>query len=90
MNNGQIHWYNIDFKDVINHRDKFAKKNKNQVDIVASALDSDWCAKIEHRDNALVIAEVLLMYFSADEIKSMYDTLSKEHLKTPSTNLTLL
>ncbi len=78
VDNGQIYWYNLDFQSVIALREKYIEKHERVVNIAASALDTDWYSQIEHRDNVLIIAEGFIMYLSADEIKTMYNNLSKE------------
>ena len=82
VDNGKVHWYNLDFEEIISLRKKYIQKNDNVIDIIASALDTDWYAQIEHRENILIIAEGFLMYFSDTEIKTMYNNLSDEFGKT--------
>lgn len=57
VDNGQITWYNIDFYDIINLREKLIDKHERVINIAYSALDFEWIDKIENKENVLVIAE---------------------------------
>ena len=63
IDNGKIHWYNIDFHDRVTN-------------ISSSALDFSWLEKVQNKDNVLIIAEGVLMYLKESEVKSLFETIS--------------
>ena len=77
VDNGQIKWYNIDFKDIISLREKLIVKNDRVTNIASSALDFEWISKIENRDNVLVIAEGFLMYLDEKEVEELFNQISE-------------
>lgn len=68
--NGQIIWYNLDFEDIIDLREKLIEKNDRIINIASSALDFTWMDKIENNENVLVIAEGFLMYLDKKKLKN--------------------
>ena len=73
VDNGKIRWYNIDIKPVIDLRDKLIEKKDRYINIASSILESSYLDKIENKENVLVIAEGLLMYFTEDEVIEIFN-----------------
>ena len=80
VDNGQIKWYNIDFENIIQLREKLIDKNERVTNIASSALDFQWIDKIENKENVLIIAEGFLMYLDEKEVKELFNKISK-HFK---------
>jgi len=78
VDNGQIMWYNIDFEDVINLREKLIVKNERVINIASSALDFEWIKKIKNKDNVLIIAEGFLMYLDEQEVSQLFNQISQK------------
>ncbi|VTS16875.1 class I SAM-dependent methyltransferase [Streptococcus pseudoporcinus] len=74
VDNGRIHWYNIDFPEVISLRDKYIQNDERVINLAQSVLDYIWLDKIsyDHSDNILIIAEGLLMYLEEKEVKELF------------------
>ena len=56
VDNSRIKWYNVDFEDIINLREKLIDKNDRVVNIASSALDFAWMDRVEDKEDVLVIA----------------------------------
>lgn len=77
VDNGQIKWYNIDFEDIIQLREKLIDQQDRVTNIASSALDFEWINKIENKDNVLIIAEGFLMYLEEKEVQNLFNQISK-------------
>lgn len=82
VDNGKIHWYNIDFSDVIDLRKKLIEPHERVTDIVCSALDFSWIDKISNKEHALIIAEGFLMYLTEAQVKDLFDTVAKRFTRS--------
>lgn len=78
VDNGQIIWYNLDFEDIIDLREKLIEKNDRIINIASSALDFTWMDKIENNENVLVIAEGFLMYLDEKEVEELFNQISQK------------
>lgn len=77
VDNGKIHWYNIDFLPVIQAREKLLGKHARVENIAMSALDPAWPDKVNHKNRkVLIISEGMLMYFSKEEVKEFLKILT--------------
>ncbi len=77
VDNGKIHWYDIDFPEVIKLRQKFFTENERVKCIAKSALDREWTEEIQHGDNELLIlSEGMLMYLKPEEVKKLLHILT--------------
>lgn len=76
VDNGKIKWYNIDFKNVMKIRKKIILPHMRVVNISKSVFDFSWINEIDSKTNVLIIAEGILMYFTKDEVKLLFDTIS--------------
>lgn len=77
VDNGQIKWYNIDFENIINLREKLIDQHERVTNIASSALDYQWINQIENKENILIIAEGFLMYLNENEVKDLFSEISK-------------
>lgn len=77
VDNGRIHWYNIDFPDVIELREKLIAPNDRVTDLPCSVFDYSWIDRIENKDHALILAEGFLMYITAEEAKELFTTVAE-------------
>ena len=81
VDNGQIQWYNIDLDNIINLRKEIFVDHERITDIACSALDYAWIEKIKERDNVLIIAEGIVMYFTEDEVIQLFTEIAKSFSK---------
>ena len=77
VDNGQIKWYNIDFENVIDLREKVIENHERVINIPSSALDYTWIDEIENKENVLIIAEGFLMYLDEKEVEELFNEISQ-------------
>jgi O-methyltransferase involved in polyketide biosynthesis len=77
IDNGKLHWFDVDLPDVIDLRRKFFSESDRIKFISKSVLDFSWIDDIKHQtsDKVLIIAEGLLCYFTEDEVKLIFNEL---------------
>ena len=73
------YWYDLDFPEVINFRKNFYPDTENHISIGKSALDYSWIQDVcpDPKYDYLFIAEGLLMYLHEQEIKDLFNQISK-------------
>ena len=76
VDNGRIHWYNIDFDNIINLRKGIFESHERVLDIASSVFDYSWIEQIKNKENVLIIAEGVLMYFTEAQVKELFDTIA--------------
>lgn len=77
LDNGKIHWYDVDFPEVIEVRKKFFEENERVKFIPKSALDSSWVKEINTKgEKLLIISEGVIMYLHPEEVKSLLNILT--------------
>lgn len=77
VDNGKIHWYDLDFPDVIEVRKKFFKENDRVKFIAKSALDESWTKDINtNGEKLLIISEGVLMYLYPQDVKKLLNLLT--------------
>lgn len=68
VDNGQIHWYNVDFPDVMALRQSLFEPHPRVHDIACSCLEPAWIEAVERKEQpVLIIAEGVSMYLTPDE-----------------------
>lgn len=77
IDNGKIKWYGIDFSEVINLRNKLFTRKDREDYIKANAVEEDWAKKIQLKGECLIILEGILMYFTEEEVKKLFNILKK-------------
>ena len=79
INNKDVDWYDLDFKEVIDIKKNFFEESTNYHMIGSSVTDYSWIDNIpKDKDNYIIIAEGLLMYLKYDEIKELLLTLKEK------------
>lgn len=79
MNRPNIVWYDIDFPSVIAERKKLFGEYSNITYLSESILDDSWYKLIDtsNSQHIIFIAEGLLMYFSEEQVKSLFETIAR-------------
>lgn len=78
MDNGTIHWYNVDFPEVIKIRKQLLKEDGRIKNIAGSALDKKWAETITVFEKNLngqriaIILEGILMYFTEQDVRELF------------------
>jgi O-methyltransferase involved in polyketide biosynthesis len=78
IENKQLKWFELDLPDVIKIRKNFFEENERIHYIAKSVLDETWVREIDtlNGDNIIIIAEGLLMYFTVDDVRHIFDILT--------------
>ena len=76
VNNGKIHWYDLDLPEVINIRRHFFHETERHQMIAKSVFDYSWIDDLKINEHVLIIAEGILMYFTEDEVKDLMNKLA--------------
>lgn len=76
IENPNVDWYDVDFKEVIDIRKLFYEETDNYHLISASVTDNQWLEKVpREKKQYIVIAEGLFMYLKEAEIKTLINNL---------------
>ncbi|MCU9532940.1 class I SAM-dependent methyltransferase [Streptococcus sp. CSL10205-OR2] len=77
LDNGKIHWYDLDFPDVIAIRKQFFEESDRVTFIPKSATDPSWVDEIHpNGEKLLIISEGVIMYFKPEEVKFFLNLLT--------------
>lgn len=77
LDNGMIHWYDVDFPEVIEVRKKFFEENDRVKFIPKSALDPSWTDEIKtDGEELLIVAEGMIMYLQPEDVKKFLHILT--------------
>lgn len=78
IGNNQVHWYDVDFPEVISIRRHFYEETENYHLVGTSVTEPEWLERIPFRkEKYIVIAEGLFMYLKEDGIKQLLERLKK-------------
>ena len=73
VDNGKIRWYNVDLPDSIALRRKCFAEKEREFMIEGDLLSDTWTDGIPNDRVAIIIAEGLLMYFTEEQVKHLFD-----------------
>jgi O-methyltransferase involved in polyketide biosynthesis len=78
IDNGSIHWYNLDLPEVIDFRKKFIQDSERNNCIPISVFDVSWFSKIKFNpvDGILLFAAGVFYYFKENELKDLFCTMA--------------
>lgn len=69
LDNGRVHWFDLDLADVITLRRKFFEDNDRRTMIAGSVLDADWFNAVAASPGPyLFLCEAVLIYLSDDDV----------------------
>ncbi|MEM6402795.1 MAG: class I SAM-dependent methyltransferase, partial [Cyanobacteria bacterium P01_D01_bin.116] len=74
IDNGEVNWYEVDFPEVIELKEKLVQQNNRYHLIAGSILEPDWIEQINPDVNQplFLIMEGVLMYLSEEENKALF------------------
>lgn len=79
VDNGKIRWYDLDLPEAICIRQHFFAEKDRYKMIAKSVFDDAWLDEVSVTDEpVLIIAEGILMYFTAQEVKILLNKLVSE------------
>ncbi len=71
LDNGRLHWFDLDLPDVVELRRKFFADSARRVTLSGSILDSDWIARVRQSPGPyFFVAETVFVYLQAPEVKA--------------------
>ena len=77
LDNGKLHWYDLDFPEVIEIRRKFFEENERVKFIPKSALDPSWVKEINTNGKPLlIISEGVVMYLHPEDVQKLLTILT--------------
>ncbi|MCT4605371.1 MAG: class I SAM-dependent methyltransferase [Marinisporobacter sp.] len=71
-----VHWYDIDLPEGIKIRRKFIEETDQHKFIEKSVFDYEWMDLIDQKENVLIIAEGIFMYFDIEQLKNLFNKLA--------------
>ena len=72
VNNGQVHWFDLDLPDTIGLRRTFFADTDRRRMVAASVLDEDWLPVVaQSRGPYFFVAEGVLVYLPEDQVLAM-------------------
>lgn len=78
LDNGQVHWFDLDLPDVITLRRLFFSDSERCRMLAGSVLDTEWMDLVDAAPPPyLFISEAVLIYLSADEVRRVITQLSQ-------------
>lgn len=79
VDNGKIHWYDIDLEDSIELRRKFINETDRLKFVTCSAFDPAWFKQIEHRNKGVfIMSSGMFIYFDHSEIETIISQMANE------------
>lgn len=75
IGNKKVEWFDLDLPESIALRRNFFEETENFHFIEKSVLDFSWIEKIPKNNPILFIAEWLFMYFTEQQVKSIFETI---------------
>jgi len=77
VDNGTIHWYDLDLPDVIAIRRQLLPEPDRTTYIAKSLLDPSWCKDVKHtEDGVFTIAGGVLIWFDEPQVKQFFSLLA--------------
>ncbi len=71
LDNGRLHWFDLDLPDVIELRRRFFADNERRTTLAASVLDADWMAAVRQSPGPyFFVAETVFVYLKEREVKA--------------------
>jgi O-methyltransferase involved in polyketide biosynthesis len=79
VDNGTLHWYDLDLPDVIGLRSKLIPDNERISRISGSVFDAKWLSEISAAENVLFISAGVLYYFEQPQIMDLFLMLADKY-----------
>jgi len=74
VDNGKIHWYDLDLPDTIELRKKYISETDRRKFISESVFDPGWYDKVEKKENVLLLIAGVLYYFDESEVIKLFNS----------------
>ena len=77
IDNGLIHWYNLDLPAVIEIRKQLIPETDRTACIAKSLFDPSWCKDIKHtEDGVFMVVEGVLVYYEESQVQQFFSLLA--------------
>lgn len=76
VDNGTIHWYDLDLPAVIEIRRQLLPKPERVTYIAKSFLDQSWCKDVNTENGVFMIAGGVLLYFEEAQVRRFFSLLT--------------
>jgi len=86
VDNGKIHWYDLDLPDTIELRKKYISETDRCCFISKSVLDTSWYDLIDKNSKVIFLIAGVLYYFDENEVKRLFKDF---HINTPGVEIVL-
>lgn len=73
VDNGKIHWYDLDLPDTIELRKKYIVETDRRKFISKSVFDTGWYEIVKNKNNVMLLIAGVLYYFDESEVKSLFN-----------------
>ncbi len=77
IDNGLLHWYDLDLPDVIELRKRFIEESGRREFIACSLLDDAWLPRVQPAGAVFFIASGVFYYFEECQIKALFIRLAE-------------
>lgn len=79
VDNGQIHWYNLDLPDAISFRHRYIPDSPRNQSIAKSFMDLSWFddVRFDPADGILFVSGGVFYYFHEEEIRKVFVAMAK-------------
>ncbi len=83
IDNGSIKYYSLDFKEVIELREKYLETSDRNINIIGSIIETDWMDKIDFKEDEGIIflSAGVFYYLYVDDIKNLFVNIGKRFPK---------
>ncbi|WP_337885503.1 class I SAM-dependent methyltransferase [Fischerella thermalis] len=80
LDNGSLRWFDLDLPDAMTVRKSFFEESDRRQFISASVLETEWIESVNASTDGpiLFIAEGVLLYFSEQQVKTLFATLAEQ------------
>ncbi|MGB9454769.1 MAG: class I SAM-dependent methyltransferase [Bryobacteraceae bacterium] len=72
IDNGRLHWYDLDLPDVIELRKRFIQESGRRQFIACSLLDDAWLPRVQPAGAIFFVASGVFYYFEEFQIKALF------------------
>ena len=84
VDNGTIHWIDLDLPDAIELRQKYFAETDRRQFAAFSVFDTAWYGLLKNKNNVMLLVAGVLYYFDGDEVKKLLDDI---HIHIPGTEV---
>ena len=72
IDNGKIHWIDLDLPDTIELRKKYISESNRRHFVAQSVFNKSWYDTIEQKNNVMLLIAGVLYYFDENDVKKLF------------------